>query len=747
MEAQKKSKPYKKLNNGKKRERKGVKAQERVDSPARLIAKREGQRGIDSRSQTVSAITEEEEFVSQATDVSIDQKVQYSDYSIQALAAGPVFLALKKGWLTQVGDGDDSSSSTPYHAYVKLYQSFLAAMQGTDMPLANAPDWYWHVTQALASKILPFKTGRISYEWNMEAGAETVVPSPGIEFIGGESTFYVPDYTAPLVNGFVPLEIPAGYTPELGGEAIDSLFKFYRSEGMTKLMATHPTIGLKTGSAFAVCGAELGSSGSNVSGVINTIYSATPLNVPLFSKFGVYQDTIFQGWQRIQLSGAGPCYVIPRMIEMSSPQELYNQACPQIKYYNFDEFYEVLSLTLGGALEIAANSQIGAPPAQCPLSPQQVKLLLRHTLMKKFCNHMVQDTSMNGQNVLVMSPLSCGVNGTSTTSTNMLLPLLLAENIRAASRKRIHPGSKTSRSVIDYIPVLARPIVFNEPGNYTYTSGLGTADVYATIPGEVPINILDLKWATSPSRYVTLEGEILTKLCTSWNAWIKSIASNLTPLTDPGTEKGLNVFGNILTTVHQKYIPTIPPINAAVAAPTLTKQASKKKFVGIDPDTFKVTKFGATTPSPATPSYFQEVYPFLITTTNTPLDPVLKYAKVLIAPSMIGDYAESVGSATIAANQSWRIEPYKISLTSLPASLSPLPPTQIQSFSRHMEMAQFDIRSSLQPISEIEADLEALAKEGRGGFFTSLAGMFAEDVLGIKGGKQIAGLVGQVTGW
>lgn len=468
---------------------------------------------------------------------------------------------------------------------------------------------------------------------------------------------------------------------------------------------------------------------------------------PFFSKFAAYQPNEYSGWQRIQMSGAGPCYVIPRMTEMQSPSELYNQACPQLKYYNFDEFFEVLSLTLGGAMEIAATAALGSPATQCPLTPQQVKILLRNTLMKRFYNHMAQDTVLSGNGLLQLSPFSCGFNGTSATTTNMLLPLLLAENIRAACRKMVHPGPK-GKSVIDYIPVLSRPSVFTEPGNYSYTTPSGTADVYATIPGETPINIIDLSWISGGNkRYITTEGETLTVLCTTWNAWIKTLASNLTPLVDPGSEKGLNVFGNILTTVHQRYVPSVPPINVAVAAGGMTRQASKKKFIGLDPEMFKSPKVGTAAPSPSSPSYFQETYPYLITTTNTPLDPVMKYSKLLIAPAMISDGGQTYGAASIGANQVWRIEPYKISLTSLPTGQSTNATSQTQALTRHLEMAQFDIRSALQPISEIEGDLEELSRAGRGGFFTSIAGMFAEDVLGIKGGKAIAGAIGQATGW
>jgi len=719
------------------------------EDSARLIAAQEGQRGIDSRAQSASAVSFEHSFVSEVTDVAIDSYATYDTASIQSLALGAVLNGIKKGWLNQTDDvAGISNLGYPYYAYVKLYQSFISAMLGTVPTLQNAPRWYWHVVQALAPKTLNYKTGRVNLKFVVEAGAAAAVPDYEFSYLGGTAVLGIQVFGAATVNGFLTVTSPAPYTPELGDAAINSLFTFYKADGLTEMSPTYETPCRKTGSAFAVCGAELGNSSGDGGGVISTIYSETPIHMPLLSKIAKYQPggSYYRGWQRIQVSGGSPCYTLPRMMEMTDEKQLYNQLCPQFKYYNFDEFYEVLSLTIGTALEIANSTQVGAPPPSCPLTVFQVKMLLRNTLMRRFYNHFAQDLVLNGGGLLTLTPFSCAVNGSSTTQTNMLLPLFLAENIRACGRKQVRLKSKISS--IDYLPILARPTNLPEPGNYNYVAGPDTLLVYREDPAEIPINIVDLSYVSGGSTaYITSEGDYIIKICSIWNNWIKELSSYLTNLVDPGVEGGINALSTVLTTLQQRYIPS-PPILPEVSNARLLKQASKKKVLGSDPEEFlrRHLKVNPVSVAPGAGDYFNEVYPAQITTTNQPLEPLMKYTKVMIAPAVISDGAQPIESATPSALQIFRIEPYRIPMSSL-SNVSGASSVGTQTaFSRHLQMAQLDVKSSLAATSELQNDLEEAAKQGRGGFFSSIAGMFAEDVLGVKGGKAIAGAVGGALG-
>lgn len=738
----------------KKTTRKGASAPKKVwrkkaDS-ARELAAREGQRGVDSRSQAVSAIPLQASFVSEVTDVAVDSVATYDTTSISSLALGVVLNGIKKGWLNQTNDvGTASSLGYPYYAYVKLYQSFTSAMLGTVPTLQNAPRWYWHIVQALNPKTLNYKTGRVNLKWNVDVGAANVVPDLIFPYLGGNAVLGIAQFGAPTVNGFIPVIGPGPYTADLGDAAINSLFTFYKAEGMTQMCPTFETPCTKTGSAFAVCGAELGNSSGNGGGVISTIYSETAIHMPVLAKLAQYQPTgsFYRGWQRIQVSGGSPCYTIPRLMEFTSESQLYNQLCPQFKYYNFDEFFEVLSLTIGTALEIANQTQIGAPPPPCPLTVFQVKALLRNTLMRRFFNHMAQDLVFNGPDLFNLAPFSAAVNGSSTTTTNMLLPLFLAENIRACGRKQIHLGSK-QHSVIDYVPILARPADLPEPGNYNYNTATGTALVYEVDPTEVPINIIDLSWNNGgTTAYITTEGEHLLAICGVWNDWVKNLSSYLINLVDPGLEGGIDALSTVFTTLQQRYIAP-QPVPPEVANAKILKQVSKKKIFGTDPEEFKKKhlKVSPVSVAPGAGDYFANLYPTQLTTTNQPLEPLMKYTKVMIAPAAISTGAQPVDAATPAAQQIFRIEPYRIPMSSLPSVSGADSAGTQTALSRHLQMAQLDVKSSLAANSEVQMDLEEAAKRGRGGFFSNLAGMFAEDVIGIKGGRAIAGAVGNALG-
>lgn len=718
---------------------------------AKQVAAREGQRGVDSRSQAASAVPLQAAFVSEVTDVAIDSVATYDPIVIQTLSLGVVLSGIKKGWLNQINDvGGAVNLGYPYYAYVKLYQSFTSAMLGTVPTLQNAPKWYWHIVQALNPKTLNYKTGRVNLKWNVDVGAINVVPDELFPYLGGFAFLGITQFGGGTTNGFLPVIPPGPYTSDLGDSAVNSLFTFYKAEGMTQMCPTFETPCIKTGSAFAICGAEIGDSSGNAGGVISTIYSETSIHMPLLSKLAKYQPSgsFYRGWQRIQVSGGSPCYTVPRMMEFNVESQLYNQLCPQFKYYNFDEFFEVLSLTIGTALEIAEKTQIGAPPPNCPLTVFQVKALLRNTLMRRFFNHMAQDLVFSGPDLFTLTPFSAAVNGSSTTQTNMLLPLFLAENIRACGRKQIRLGSR-DHSVIDYVPILARPSELPEPDNYNYTTTGGTALVYSVDPTEVPINIIDLSWTSGGgTAYITTEGNHLLNLCTVWNDWIKGLSSYLINLVDPGLEGGINALSTVLTTLQQRYIPPNLAPPEVVNARLLSKQVSKKKIVGTDPEEFmrKHLKVSPVNVSPGAGDYFANLYPTQLTTTNQPLEPLMKYTKVMIAPAAISSGSQPVEAATPAAQQVFRIEPYRIPMSSLP-NISGADSAGTQTaLSRHLQMAQLDVKSSLAAQSEVETDLEEAAKSGRGGFFSNLAGMFAEDVIGIKGGRAIAGAIGGALG-
>lgn len=704
--------------------------------PARKLAIAEGAKGKDSRfaNHQENPITT---MVTKGADNSIDVVASWNSTAIQSLCLGVVLDAIQKGWLSQLDLYE--SPHYPYYAYVRLYRSVVNAMNGGSVDLNRAPMWYWYLTQALAPKIVGYKTGSINFKWNTSDVDVNFIPSFDFSVNGVVSRLGAADFNLE-VDGFFQVTPAAAYDSTQGDNALQSLFGVYEQQNVTIMSSYIATPMLQNVSAFAANSWELGPA-STLGGMVTTVYSEKDINVPLFAKFATYQpENGFRGWDRIARSGGSPCYVIPRMIDCRKLNYIYNRSPPQFRFYNFDEFFETLSLTVATALEVAQTSNTGAPTT-CPLTSQQVRLLLRHTLMRHFGNQYGQDLTVDGTNTISMIPLTCAPNGVANTATNMLLPLFLCENIRACSRKFVQLG-KSKKNGIDYIPILARPAL-PELGNFVfYDTDKNPIPVYNSNPSETPISTFDLSFVqASVKNYITTEGDYIVTLCTTWNEWIKSLANYLTPLADPGREKGLNALSTVLLTSQQVWqapVP-VPPNNANLINKTKLDKQQSKKALGMP----RIKRYGVSATPEAGTSYFDQVQVSSITSTDKFLDPLVKYQKVMILPCALAE-GEFKNYSTPSARQVFQIQPYRLAVTSLPTAAGVTGNSTL--LSRHLAMAALDVKSPLAAPSEVEQDLMTASEMGRGGFFTSLAGLFAEDVLGIQGGKAIASAVGSALG-
>jgi len=68
-------------------------------------------------------------------------------------------------------------------------------------------------------------------------------------------------------------------------------------------------------------------------------------------------------------------------------------------------------------------------------------------------------------------------------------------------------------------------------------------------------------------------------------------------------------------------------------------------------------------------------------------------------------------------------------------------------YQRHLNAATIDVKAfaTTDQQNEYIQDLIQMGKEGRGGFFTNIAGMIGEG-LGIKGSREFAKSIGDATG-
>lgn len=652
---------------------------------------------------------------------------------LQSLALGVVLTSLSRGWSSNLAA---DQKDFPYNAYVYLVQAFISAAQGTTSTLTVAPTWYWYLLDAIAPTTVKYKTGAVDYSWSFPVN-QTYVPPPQVfstplcALLGWVNT------AGADINGFFPIA-PGVYDPVVADKAIQSLFTLYSEEGpMLKRVARKDTPMQMDVSAYASVYPEQGEAIASPGGVAIALESETYIDCPLLSKFAYYNYGKYRGVTHLARTAGTPCYVIPRMIEFQSPRSIKNKVPPIFKYYNFDEFFEVLSLTLARALEITSANSAQSPVGPCPLSAQAVQILLRQSIIPRFCNHMTQDLLLQGNSCVQYLPFTVSSNGVSITmaSTPMKLPQLLAENIRACDRRLTYLKNNDHQS--DIVPILGRAPSLTQLGNYQTTSG---NLVYVDIPGEAFINIIDLSSNTQNGLvYLDANGGYIQGLAEKWNEWITSLGSALSPLTNHAEEDGIRALSTVVNTLHiTKALPS--PDNLLVNG---AKGLTKRNSVVSLGKKIDVTRKVGVSATPVDPNCWTLSHaPVAFTSTYAPQTPVYKYLKLMILPSVIlfGDHADD----NIDLQQINQIEPFRINEATTSDVYQTTSGTTL--FERHSMFAEQEVRTNLAPSTEFQTELDQLTKMGRGGFFTDLAGMIAGDVLQIPGAKQIANTIGQLTG-
>lgn len=656
-----------------------------------------------------------------------------SPLPLQSLALGVVLTSLSRGWSSNLtGDQKDF----PYNAYVYLVQSFISAAQGNTSTLTVAPAWYWYILDAIAPTTVKYKTGSADFGWSFPVGPDYIPPpqvvSEGVNVILGWSQSQGID-----VDGFYTI-VPGVYDAIVASKAIQSLFTLYSEDGpMLKRTPQKQTALVNDVSAFASVYNEMGGSSLSPGGLATSLQSEVHIDCPILSKFAYYDYQTFRGVTHVGRSSGTPCYVVPRMMEFTSPRFLRNQVPPVFKFYNFDEFFEVLSLTLAKAMEITSSNNAQQPVSSCPLSPQAVQILLRQSILPRFCNHMTQDITVNGAQTVDYYPFSVGTNGVSITmaSVPMKLPQLLAENIRACSRRLTFLKNNDHQS--DLIPVLCRAGGFTQLGNYVTATGV---PVYTDIPEEVPINLIDLSAASSAGTvFVDANGGYIQSLASTFNEWISTLGSALSPLTNHAEEDGIRALSTIVNTLHITLQPAEPILPVVTGGKGLIKRPS---VVSLGKKVDVVRRVGLSAAPVSLDTWTARVCATAFTSTYAPKTPIYKYLKFMILPSvtLFGDKDAN----NIDVQQVNQIEPFRINFSTVADEYQNT--SRMTMLERHALFASQEIRTNLAPTTEFQTELDQLTKSGRGGFFTDLAGMIGGDILHIPGAKEITGVIGQLTG-
>jgi len=697
-----------------------------------------GGHGVDSRSPklVVTKNGVSSQFVK--TQNSTIQVEAYCDYhSIWFLALAPIQLAIQRGWLSaETGIG---GANTAYQAWCYLIQAYYNSMTGGTMAIQDSPKWFWETSAALSPESAKFKTGSVHYKWNFTPA----FPSQK-ELYVNQYSLYFGSPTGSITNGFPELGPVNLYDPQVGEASLASLYQFMNSSGMAEVVADLDVKYMQQdASAFAAVYAEWGMANGGSGGVATTIQNEVKICCPIMAKFAQYQQAngIWRGFQDSRKSSGSASYIIPRALEFMSENDFKNKAPPIFKYYNFDEYFLTLSYILGLASELSAKDLTVTEVPVCPLTSWQVQVILRQALINRFCNIYAQD--LNPETIIGTSfvPFCACVNGNSTTATqSMKFPFVFLENVRSATRRTINVGGKY---VVDTLPILARPGDLPPIGNFTYIGKGGAVQfLYADDPAEVPVSLIDFSF-NNYTQFITVTGAPLSTLISLWNDYITSLENNLTSLGTLGEEPGISA---LLTTFNTRHITSNPPDAvlvpkpAPVALPTLQKRASMNKIQGSKIPERK--KLGAPEPVSGPSSQYKSYSALFLTSTDPFYSSLWRYTSAFVQPCSFAGFL-SFYDSSLAFQQVFQVEPYKYPYSDLPQNGPNANLVSIDEIS--FNAATLDVKTSLASSSEAELELTELAKTGRGGFFTSLAGMIGEG-LGIPGAREVANTVGALTG-
>jgi len=714
-----------------------------------------GGKGVDLSSE---ATTSPEGKKDQLKVVSTQEEmVVNATMNVRALAnlsMGAVLLALKRGWLAGIKNGEN-----PFYAFQYMYNVFLTALTAAAPLNTGAPVWMWELLAALKPKDGGFKTGRVSYNWIQNS--TSFPPAPIFQYIANppSSVCWGTSDVTLTVLGY-PLINPANdalYTDALGSASFVSMCKFMPDGPMNTLVGGIPTPMMeKDTSAFAISYPELGNSLDTTGALAQTIYSERDIPSPILAKFALYQPVgeNYRGWHRAGKSAGSPTYIVPRMAEFQDLREIRDKLSPIYAFYNFDEFFYALSITLGGAIEKSAQGD-GQVATICPLSSQVVQYLLRQTMLGVFGNHLAQDIylSSTATNLFTMVPFCVGPNGVSFTESKMLLPTILVENIRCCQRKLKQIKNRAGQAnIFDVVSILARPPQVPQLANFS-TNNVDVPLVYSTNPLEVSTNIIDCSYITpSGIQYFSPTGALISDQYAIWNSWITSLAGTLSPLISVSTEAGISA---LLASVYTRgQVNNTDALVKRLAEKEEDKQelererererrkndpatrnssssysglSSKKKAVPeLSREQQLINSYRKkVTVEPEDPTYLDMNIEKQTISNQPPTAPCWKFMSLFILPIFLSEAQDT--EASVQTWQTFQIQPYLISGDTIAGGEGNTGNTTFPSIaSRLSRLAILDTKAlNQQQNNEMVSELVEAGKRGRGGFFADVAGILS----------------------
>jgi len=520
-------------------------------------------------------------------------------------------------------------------------------------------------------------------------------------------------------------------------------------------------------SAYAILQACPGG-GYGVGCAFGNVTSESKILCPLLSRFrtsigAAYSDPVRAAnfFNTASLDTLGMTGIF---LHLATPKQLRTRHAPIAKFIDVGRFFDVLCcwtrliceemLRDPANVTVALGDVAATKDVLCPLTIQELYIIFRAQIMAEFkdTQFFTQGTYTNpltstSSQANVQTPFVDG-QGTCARAgvTKMRIPLFFAENIRSSTYRVNFPDGTWTGGAPGkgkFIPDLNNPQYIIpvlgcyykdefDPFDYQVefydnTGALRKTQLFATyediyplekvpagsspfiakrgslkVNAEAQISIID--GSTTESYVAITDPAALNKLISAWNTWVSGKATYSVPLTEIGTDGGINSLEVITMTDHFIEQPTLPDASKKVKDTRFDRFASVESSHG----PYKERGIVCTTSQNGFDSAMWEtIQQFFIKPSNQ------NVASVVSDPRTYNLYQRWQ-----AANR----ETFAIITTD--TNVAPTMSTA------HYQFALFNTRQRGQLPTEALNFVEQEASKGRGGILSSLAGSLFGDTAG-----------------
>lgn len=497
--------------------------------------------------------------------------------------------ALSRGWLLNA-----TTDSDPYLATVYMWRFLVDATNNQDPELSTVPRWLHFLYQAVIQKRIKSKGGVLMYNFDMQSQPNNDYEIPvgpaqsGAAWVNGVKGG---TFTNSIFSNMVA---PVAYTNDEGARAAQQMWNFLATihpghPMHVKVSTISPNAMTDDASAYAVINVGPGGGFGNVGGWKQREELEVPVHSPLFGCFKAPLDPAqpednarapvfirnFSG----DGSLLGGCLVADLM-----PSQIHFKQPVQYHFVDFLEFLNTMALfvckvqeqhinNVDFANNVATNPNYFAEFVQCPISLQEMGLLLRAVMMEAFAY-----TQFKGQTVYPRSvenqenEFVSFTAGTNTCpyvgTTQMRLPRIIKHNILSLTGRTNYAGRGGKKNPHMYIPVLGQ-FRDDKLDQKTYKNVIEETEYYCfyTPNSEADISFVD---GSSGSNYVFINDPApLQKLVERWNGWLINNYDYMWPTEPVGTDHGVDPLWSGAMTMHWRF---------SSNRPQMEKRKSRKKI-------------------------------------------------------------------------------------------------------------------------------------------------------------------------